>query len=230
MQEILIQDLPVKDRPRERFLEYGPKSLSNLELLAIILRTGSRKQSALTLSSAILKKIGGIENLNTVSVNELMEIPGIGSSKAVQVLAGIELGKRVVQSSLDDRSERPVLINPADSFKLLGLSMKHLKQEHFVVLFLDLKQKLICKETVFIGSLDATFVHPREIYGKALKYLATSILCLHNHPSGDLTPSPSDLLVTKQLAEAGEMMNIPLLDHVIIGGDDYVSLKALGHM
>lgn len=230
MQEILIQDLPVEDRPRERFLEYGSSSLSNAELLAIILRTGSRKQSALTLSSLILNKIDGVQNLNNVSVNELMEIPGIGNSKAVQVLASIELGKRVVQSSLRNTKESLVLATPADSFKLLGLSMKHLKQEHFVVLFLDLRQKLICKETVFIGSLDAALVHPREIYGKALKYLATSIVCVHNHPSGDLTPSPPDMMFTKQLAEAGEMMNIPLLDHVIIGGDDYVSLRALGHM
>lgn len=230
MPEILIKDLPTEERPRERFLEYGAQSLSNAELLAIILRTGSKQQSALTLSSTILKKMNGMRQLNDVSINELTEIPGIGKSKAVQILASIELGKRVVQSSLNDVTENPVLANPADGFKLLGLSMKHLKQEHVVILFLDLRQKLICKETVFIGSLDMAFVQPREIYGKALKYLASSIVCIHNHPSGDLTPSPPDLLFTKQLAEAGEMMNIPLLDHIIIGGDDYVSLKALGHM
>lgn len=230
MQEILIQDLPIEDRPRERFLAYGSGSLSTAELLAIILRTGSRNQSALTLASTILKKMNGIHDLNNVSVNELIEIPGIGNSKAVQVLASIELGRRIVQSSLRDHKESQFFTNPADSFKLLGLSMKHLKQEHFIVLFLDLRQKLICKETIFIGSLDVVLVHPREIFGKALKYMATSIICVHNHPSGDLTPSPPDLLFTKQLVQAGELMNIPLLDHIIIGGDDYVSLKALGHI
>jgi DNA repair protein RadC len=230
MQEILILDLPKEERPRERFLEYGSESLSNAELLAIILRTGSQKQSVLTLSKKVLQKTDGLQNLNDISVNELVEIPGIGNSKAIQILASVELGRRIAQSSLTDIKENPVLTNPEDSFKLLGISMKHLKQENFVVLFLDVRQKLICKETIFIGSLDMAIVHPREIFRRAIKHLATFIICVHNHPSGDLTPSSSDLLFTKQLAEAGEMMNIPMLDHVIIGGDDYVSLKALGHM
>jgi DNA repair protein RadC len=230
MPEILIKDLPTEERPRERLLEYGSESLSNAELLAIILRTGSREQSVLTLSKMILQKADGLQNLNDISVNELVEIPGIGNSKAVQILASIELGRRVVKSSLTNTKGNPVLANPEDCFRLLGISMKHLKQENFIVLFLDVRQKLICKETVFIGSLDMAIVHPREIFRRAIKHLATSIVCVHNHPSGDLTPSPPDLLFTKQLAEAGEMMNIPLLDHIIIGGDDYVSLKALGHM
>ena len=230
MQEILIKDLPTEERPRERFLEYGAKSLSNAELLAIILRTGSRHKSALTLSQMILKKTLGLQNFNDISVNELVTVPGIGISKAVQILASIELGKRVMQSTLTNRSENQIVSNPSDSFKLLGIYMKHLKQENFVVLFLDVKQKLICKETIFIGSLDMTVVHPREIFRRAIKHLATAIVCVHNHPSGDLTPSPADLMFTKQLAEAGEMMNIPLLDHIIIAGDYYISLKALGHM
>ncbi|MCL2559455.1 MAG: DNA repair protein RadC [Turicibacter sp.] len=230
MSEILIKDLPLEERPRERLLQVGAESLSATELLAIILRTGSKEQSAVTLSQLILQKSEGLQNLNDISINELLEIPGIGPSKAVQVLASIELGIRVVKSSVTNSTESPSLANPEDSFKLLGTSMKHLKQENFIVLFLDVRQKLICKETIFVGTLDMAIVHPREVFRKAIKHLATFIVCVHNHPSGDLTASPQDLLFTKQLAEAGELMSIPLLDHIIIGGDDYVSLKALGHL
>lgn len=225
-----MQDLPKEERPRERFLEHGAETLSSTELLALILRTGSQEHSALTLAKMILQETNGLERLNDVSANELMTLPGIGVSKSVQLLASVELGRRVALATPHHGNEKPALTNPDAVFELMGMKMKHLKQEHFVVLFLDVKQRLICKETLFVGSLDMALVHPREIFRKAVKHLASAVVCLHNHPSGDLTLSPQDLALTKQLAEAGEMMNIPLLDHIVIGGDDYVSLKALGHV
>jgi len=230
MEEVLIKDLPPEEKPRERMLAYGVEALSNIELLAIMMRTGARNISVLTIAKMILKKTEGLERLSDVSVSELKEIPGVGEAKAMQICAGIELGKRVLKTMIHtDEVGRPYK-TPEDCFLHLHAGMKFLTQEHFVVLFLDAKQRLIKKETVFIGTIDATAIHPREIYRGAVKNLAASIVCVHNHPSMDVTPSPADILVTKQLVRAGEIMSIPLLDHVIIGGNDYASMKALGHL
>jgi len=230
MQEVLIKDLPTEERPRERLIEYGANALSNAELLAIILRTGAKHQSVLNLAKSILKQTDGIKHLNEISINELTEISGVGPSKAVQIMASIELGKRISQSLVLKKSEVQTVVTPEDCFILLGNEMKYLKQEHFVVLSLDVKQKLIAKDTVFIGALDASLVHPREVFRMAVKRMAAAIICVHNHPSGNIEPSLPDVMMTKQLMEASIMMDIPLLDHVIIGGNDYSSLKAYGHM
>lgn len=230
MQKILIKDLPIEERPRERLIAYGASALSNAELLAILLRTGTKKQSALMLAKSILKITDGLKHLNEILINELIEIPGIGSSKAVQILASIELGKRVSQSLLIKESKLQTVKTPKDCFNLLGNELKYLKQEHFIVLSLDVKQKLIAKDTVFIGALDASLVHPREVFRIAVKRMAASIICVHNHPSYDIEPSLPDIMITKQIMEASIMMDIPLLDHIIIGGNNYSSLKACGHM
>jgi len=226
MQEVLIKEMPLEERPRERLLEYGADALSNAELLAIVLRTGSKQQSVLNLAKSILKQTDGLRHLNEISINELTEIAGIGPSKAVQILASIELGKRVSQSLVRRKSELKKVKTPKDCFILLGNEMKYFMQEHFVVLSLDMKQRLISKDTVFVGALNATFARPREVFRIAVKRMAASIICVHNHPSGDITPSEEDIFMTKFLAEAGQMMGIPLDDHVIIGGDDYCSIKA----
>ncbi|MCL1991224.1 MAG: DNA repair protein RadC [Defluviitaleaceae bacterium] len=230
MQEVLIKELPVEERPRERLMAYGAHALSNAELLAIVLRTGTKKQSVLNLAKSILIKTEGIKYLNETSINELIEVPGIGTSKAVQIMASIELGKRVSQSLVAKQNKIQTVITPEDCFNLLGNEMKYLKQEHFVVLSLNVKQQLIAKDIVFIGALNMSLVHPREVFRTAVKRMADSIICVHNHPSGDVTPSLPDIMMTKQLVEASLMMDIPLLDHVIIGGNDYSSLKAYGHM
>ena len=230
MQKILIKDLPIEERPRERLIGFGASSLSNAELLAILLRTGTKQQSVLNLAKSVLKKTDGVKHLNEISINELTEITGIGPSKAVQIIASIELGKRVSQSLVLEKNEIQTVKTPEDCFNLLGNEMKYLKQEHFVVLSLDVKQKLIAKDTVFIGALDASLVHPREVFRMAVKRMAASIICVHNHPSGDVEPSLPDVMMTKQLMEASIMMDIPLQDHVIIGGNDYSSLRAHGHM
>jgi len=230
VKEILIKDLPLEERPRERLVKHGPSALANAELLAIILRTGAKHQSVLNLAKSILKKTEGIKHLNDISMHELTEIPGIGQSKAVQILASIELGKRVSQALTLGENNVPTVATPEDCFLLLGDEMKYLKQEHFVVLSLDIKQKLIAKDTVFIGALNASLVHPREVFRTALKRMASFIICIHNHPSGDITPSEQDIIITKQLVESSLIIGIPILDHVIIGRNDYSSLKAYGHM
>ena len=230
MQEVLIKDLPLEERPRERLIEYGAGALSNTELLAIVLRTGVKKQSVLDLAKSILKQTDGLKHLNEISITELTQIPGVGPSKAVQMLACIELGKRVSQSLVLRDGEVETVRTPKDCFILLGNEMKYLKQEHFVVLSLDIKNRLIAKDTVFVGALNASLVHPREVFRTAVKRMAASIICVHNHPSGDIEASIEDVAMTKLLVEAGRMMGIPLDDHVIIGGDDYSSLKAYGHM
>ena len=225
-----MKDLPPEEKPRERLMEYGANALSNTELLAIVLRTGAKHQSVLNLAKSILTQTDGLKHLNEISVNELVKIPGIGSSKAVQIMASIELGKRVSQSLVLKKSEIQTVATPEDCFALLGNEMKYLKQEHFVVLSLDVKQRLIAKDTVFIGALNMSLVHPREVFRAAVKRTADSIICVHNHPSGSVEPSLPDIMMTKQLMEASLTMDIPLLDHVIIGGNDYSSLKAYGHM
>ena len=230
MQEISVKELPPEERPRERLAEHGANALSSTELLAIILRTGDKQQSVLNLARSILKKTEGIKHLNEISINELTEMPGIGLSKAVQILASIELGKRVSQSlTLEERSLQTIA-TPEDCFFLLGDEMKYLQQEHFIVLSLDTKQRLIAKDTIFIGALNASLVHPREVFSMAVKRRAAAIICIHNHPSGNVEPSEEDVMMTKQLAEASIVMGIPIRDHVIIGRNDYSSLKAYGHI
>ena len=230
MSDVLIKDLPTEERPRERLVKYGAEAISAAELLAIILRTGTKQQSAVNLAHLILQKTDGIKNLNEISLNQLVEIPGIGPSKAVQIMASIELGKRVSQSLVEKERHLKIVRTPRQCFDLLGNELKYLKQEHFIVLSLDIKDRLIARDTVFVGAINASIVHPREIFAVAVKRLASKIICIHNHPSGDPEPSPEDILMTSWIAEAGTMMKIPLHDHVIISADDYRSMKALGHI
>lgn len=225
-----IKDMPIDDRPRERLKSIGVEHLSAIELLAIIIKTGTRKKTVLELAQEIVTETGGLDQLINYSVEQLQEFSGIGQAKAMQIMAGIELGKRGQQEMLAKKDRKLSISNPEDCFYALAHRMKYLEQEHFVVLYLDTKQRVIKEETIFIGTIDYANIHPREIFKGAVKHLASSIICAHNHPSGDLTPSRADLLVTKQLVEAGIMMGIPVIDHLIIGGDEYVSLRSLGHI
>jgi len=225
MTQVLIRDLPKEERPRERLMQVGAHLLSNPELLAIILRTGSKQQSALNLAQSILNKSGGIKGLNDISVEELMEIPGVGSSKGVQILAAIELGKRAFKEA---STQEINLLKPEDCYKFLAPEMKHLTQEHFVALYLNTKGGLIAQKTISIGTLDRAIVHPRELFREAVKRSAASIIVAHNHPSGDPKPSTADLFLTQSLVEAGQLMEIPISDHIIIGDGDYRSLMSMG--
>lgn len=227
VQPITLRDVPSEERPRERMLQYGAQALSNAELLAILLRTGTRNESAVTLAHRLLKESGGLRNLVGLTTEQLVSVKGIGTAKALQIQAGFELGRRLAQSRNGTAAS---IHSPQDAADLLMEEMRYEPKEHFVCLFLNTKNQVIAKETLSVGTLNASLVHPREVYRAAIQRNSASILCAHNHPSGDPTPSPEDLEMTRRLKEAGEIVGIELLDHVIIGDRQYVSLKERGLM
>ncbi len=181
VQSFFIRDMPKDDRPRERLISEGVNSLSNIELLAILLRTGSKSESALTLANRILNHFDGLRLLKDATIEEITGIPGIGEAKAAQLLASFELGRRMVRLQYDQRYS---IRNPEDCAKYMMEEMRFLTQEHFVCLYLNTKNQIIHRQTVFIGSLNVSIVHPREVYKEAFRRSAASIICLHNHPSG----------------------------------------------
>lgn len=225
--ELKIRDLHVDDRPRERLINQGPQSLSNQELIAIILRTGTKQESVLSLANRVLNYFEKLHELKHATLEEIVSIKGIGEAKAVQLLAAIELGRRLAQKQVDSRF---TIRSPKDAASFLIPEMSSLQQEHFVALYLNVKNQVIHKQTIFIGSLNSSIVHPREIFKEAIKRSAASIICAHNHPSGNATPSPEDIEVTKRLQEAGFIIGIELIDHVIIGDHQYFSLKEQGYI
>jgi len=224
---IMIKDVPLEDRPRERLLQFGSSHLSNRELLAILLGSGTRTESVMSLSNRVLLHFDGLKLLNEATIEELTAIKGIGNAKGVLILAALELGRRLNQYR---PQEKYFIRSPEDGADYVMEEMRQLKQEHFVVLFLDTKNQIIHRQTIFIGSLNASIVHPREVFREAVRRSAASIICIHNHPSGDPAPSQEDIQVTRRLVEAGKMMGIELLDHLIIGDRRFVSLKEKGYV
>ncbi|WP_223154988.1 RadC family protein [Alkalibacillus aidingensis] len=224
---ILIRDVPKDERPRERLIQSGPRALSNQELIAILIGSGTKGNSALSLATRVLKHFEGLSLLRDATITELKMINGIGTAKAVQLLAGIELGKRIQSYKLSDQY---TIRSPEDGANFLMEDMRGLKQEHFVCLYLDTKNRIIHRQTIFIGSLNSSIVHPREVYKEAIKRSAASIICAHNHPSGDPSPSNEDIHVTRRLVESGKMIGIELLDHLVIGDHKYISLKEKGYL
>ncbi|AVK96056.1 DNA repair protein RadC [Lysinibacillus sphaericus] len=222
----MIRDVNMADRPRERLLRQGAMSLSNQELLAILLRTGTKEESVLALANRVLSTFERLHHLKHATIEEMIAIKGIGEVKAIQILAAIELGRRLSQKQNDDKF---TVRSPQDAAAYLMPDMTSLSQEHFVVLFLNVKNQIMHKQTIFIGSLNASIVHPREIFREAVKRSAASIICAHNHPSGIPTPSPEDIEVTKRIQEAGYIIGIELLDHIIIGDHQFISLKEKGY-
>jgi DNA repair protein RadC len=222
---LLIRDFPKDERPRERLIKDGPNSLSNQELLAIVLRTGTKNESVLQISNQLLSKFDGLRLLMNASIEEISNIKGIGEAKAAQLIASFELGKRINRLQYDGRFN---IKGPEDCAKFMMDEMRFLEQEHFICLYLNTKNQIIARETIFKGSLNASIVHPREVFKEALRRSACSIICLHNHPSGDPTPSREDIEVTKRLVECGKIIGIEILDHIIIGEHKYVSLKEKG--
>ena len=218
-----IKDLPEFERPREKLIKKGAKALKKEELLAILLRTGLKGKNALEVADDILVKYGDKKLLNA-SYEELRNIHGVGLTKAAQILAAIELGSRLFK----EKSEKEIYINSSeDAIKELA-HIKENKKENFVVLYLDARNKLIYKETVSIGSLNANLVHPREVFEPAVRYLAAQIVLAHNHPSGDPEPSEDDLLLTKKLVESGKILGIEVFDHIIVARDSFFSFKNEG--
>lgn len=216
-------------RPREKLLAQGEKSLNDQELLAIVLGSGNRQYNAVDLAARLLQKHNGsLRILREASLEELIEEPGIGPAKAVAVKAAIEMGKRVVG---DVHWRRPIK-SPEDVTNavkdMVMEEMRNFDREHFRVMYLDRKGGLMSMEDVSIGGLHSSIVHPREVFKTAIKKSAASIILIHNHPSGDPAPSQEDIEVSRRLIEAGKIMGIEILDHVIIGENTYCSLKARG--
>lgn len=220
-----MKEVHEADRPRERLIRQGAASLSNQELLAILLRTGTKDESVLALANRILKVFEKVQALQYATLQEMVAIKGVGEVKAVQILAAVELGKRLLQREVD---ERYCIRSPQDAASYLMPDMAKLQQEHFVVLFLNTKNEIIHKKTIFIGDLSTTIVHPREVYREAVKRTAASIIVAHNHPSGNPKPSDEDFEVTMRLFDAGRIVGIDLLDHLVIGDFRFVSLKEEG--
>ncbi|GAE27674.1 DNA repair protein RadC [Halalkalibacter wakoensis JCM 9140] len=223
----LIRDVPLRERPRERLLQEGAKALSNQEIIAILLRSGTRHESVLQVAQQVLAKFDGLLLLKDAAIEELCTVKGVGEAKAVELAAAIELGRRIHSLQPDDRY---VIRSPEDVSNYVMEDMRFLQQEHFDCLYLNTKNQVLIRKTIFIGSLNASIVHPREVFKEAFRRSAASIICLHNHPSGDPTPSREDIEVTKRLTESGKVLGIELLDHIIIGDRKFVSLKEQGYV
>ncbi|MDA8212555.1 MAG: DNA repair protein RadC [Clostridia bacterium] len=222
---LTVKELPEELRPRERLRRDGASALSNKELLAIILRTGTRSESVLDLASRLLTVHGGLRGLVSVTLDELSTISGIGTAKAAMIRAALELGKRVSSMAPE---VRPVIRSPQDVSILLMEEMRHLDREQFRTVLLNTKNQVLETEVVSVGSLSSSIVHPREVFKNPIKKSAAALILVHNHPSGDPTPSREDIEVTNRLAEAGKILGIEILDHIIIGDNKYSSLKEKG--
>ncbi len=216
-----IKNLPKLDRPREKLMKYGPNKLSNEELLAIILRIGSKENNVLVLAKNLLKKFDEKE-LPYITFNELKNFPGIGQVKACEIVACFELGKRF----LKDKKVH-LFLSPKDIFERL-IEYRYKKKEHFFVFYLDVKNQEIKFEIISVGILNTTVVHPREVFEGAIKNSAAQIIVAHNHPSDNVHPSEEDLEITKRLVEAGKILGIDVLDHVIVTKENYFSFKDKG--
>ena len=223
--QILIKDLPVQERPREGLLQYGPEYLSNRELLAILLETGTRNQSVFALADQLIAHFGSLRALACATYEEMAEIKGIGPAKAARVIAAFELTKRLSNSSLEVRE---VIRSPQDAADIVMDEMSLLDREHFVILMLNTKHAVIAKKVVSIGHLNASLVHPRELFKDVIKKSSAAVILVHNHPSGDPTPSEDDIRVTQRLCEAGRLLGISVLDHIVIGDKSYVSFREQG--
>lgn len=221
----LVNEVPAFSRPRERLENYGEKALANHELLAILLRTGTKDSNVIALAMKVLNTFENLHFLKTASIEELMSIAGIGKIKAIEIRAAIELGIRISQASQIKIGQITSSRNAGEM--LLG-EMRDFQQEHVIVLYLNTKNEIIKKETVFVGGLNSSVAHPREIFRGAVRFSAARIIIGHNHPSGNPEPSEADILFTKRMATCGEMMGIEMLDHIIIGQTHYISLKELG--
>lgn len=220
-----IKDIPEEDRPRERLIKHGPEALSNSELLAIILRTGTKSETAIDMASRLISSKEGLKFLSSCTIQELSEIKGIGKAKASQIKAAVELGKRIKNFRADNKIK---ISSPEDIADLVMEDMRYLKKEHLRVIFLNTKNIVIDVKDLSIGSLNASVVHPREIYSEAIRKSSASIIICHNHPSGDPTSSQEDINITRRLSEVGKLVGIDLLDHLIIGDGCYISLKEKG--
>ena len=220
-----ITDLAADERPRERLAHLGPQALSTSELIAILLRVGVAGENAIQVGQRILKAFGGLRGLHRAPFDELCNQRGIGEAKAAQIKAAVELGRRL---ALESPEERPVVNSPADAAALLVYEMSALEQEHLRVILLDTRNRVLDIVEVYKGSVNSSQVHVGELFKAAIRRNASALIVVHNHPSGDPTPSPDDVAVTRAIVQAGKLLDVGVLDHMVIGQGRWVSLKERG--
>lgn len=220
-----IKDLATRERPRERLARLGASALADAELIGILLRTGVKGRNAIELAQALLQDLGGLRGLHSATFSEIRTCSGIGKAKAAQIKAAIELGRRL---AVADAGERPIIRSPQDAADLIQYEMGALEQEHFRVLLLDTRNHVLHQRDVYRGSLNASMIRISEVFRDAVRANAAAIIVAHNHPSGDPSPSPEDVAVTRAIVEAGRLLDIEVLDHLVIGRNRFVSLKAKG--
>ena len=217
-----LNDYPEQLRPRERMALWGAEKLTDVELLAILISTGNKETNVLELASNVLQAHKGITGLQNLTLSELTQEKGIGKAKATTILAAVELGKRVHNSTV---AYRPIINDSTDAGVLLESRMRHLDREHFCVVLLSANNAVIGIETISIGTLTNTPVHPREVFKPAIRQSASAVVLAHNHPSGDCMPSEDDIYLTERLVEAGQIIGIHVIDHIIVGEDRYYSFS-----
>jgi len=225
---VKIKEIPVNDRPRERLLNSGVEVLSNEELLAILLKTGTKDMSVKMVASNLLKKLKSLSNLKDVNVESLTKIKGIGKAKACELIAAIELGRRLNQKINDVKEIK--IGESYDVFEYYNNFLSDKKQEYFYCIYLDNKKRVIKDKLIYIGSINQSMVHPREVFKEAYLIDASAIICVHNHPSNKVEPSQNDIVITNQLVEAGEFLEVKIVDHIIIGRDRYFSFLENGYI
>lgn len=221
-----INELADNQKPRERLLSHGASHLSHAELLAILINTGRKGSSSIDIANELLKSVDNLKELKMLSISDLNKIKGVGLYKALILKAAFELGERMHSGSVDDKIQ---ISSPKDVADFMMGKMKHLTQEKFIALFLNSKNVIIKQKTIFVGTLNSSIVHPREIFSEAIKCASNAIIVLHNHPSGDVTPSNEDIKTTERLKKCGQVLGIDLLDHIIIGDHIYLSMVEEGY-
>ncbi|MFK7800442.1 MAG: DNA repair protein RadC [Anaerolineae bacterium] len=221
----MIRDMPLHERPRERLERVGPSAVSTAELIAIILRTGSNGENVVRLAERILYHFGDLRKIEQATIAELCQVKGIGPAKAVEIKAAIELGRRAKLAGVPDK---PRITSPSDAANLVMSEMGILEQEHLRVMLLDTRNNVLKIVTVYIGSLNAAIVRVGEVFRAAIRENAAGIIIIHNHPSGDPSPSNDDVKVTGEIIKAGKILDIQVLDHLVIGNNKFVSMRERG--
>lgn len=227
MTYVTVKEMPLEERPRERMARAGAQALSSVELLAIILRLGVGGENVLSMAQRILANFGGLGGLSRADFSQLTAERGLGPAKAAQILAALELGRRLMAESPEERWQ---IRAPSDAAHILMPLIGHQEQEHFVVLYLDTRNRVTDRETLYKGSLNTSLVRTAEVFRGAVRRNCANVIVAHNHPSGDPNPSPEDVALTRRLVDAGKLLEIAVLDHLVIGENRYVSMReqALG--
>ncbi len=221
---VMVRDLPKEDRPREKLIGRGAAALSDTELLAILLRTGTSSVSVLHLAEEVLAKYRdkGLVAIMNMSPQEIATVHGVGLAKAATIVAAVELGRRL-STRAAQKTEK--IEGPEDAARYMMPMLRYEQKEHFLVMLLDVRNRVIATSTISVGGLTSSIAHPREVFREAIRHSAAALILVHNHPSGDPSPSREDIQLTRQMMKAGEVMGIPVLDHIILANDDFLSIK-----